>query len=176
MGCGASNDDVVNQKKGKKGAKGKKGGKSKAPGKPKNQKAGATDENESDDDEEEAPIVIVDAKPDILRKDIAKAYKAMSEKRERLRPQLRPYLGERRGLNALLEASSGSRLYESFSRANLSCCNLGRKTKIDDPTGDKGAAGGREGRIVIRVVCERRRRNIQGLRGTIKVDNAIAIS
>lgn len=94
MGCGSSSEDIVAQKKGK-GAK-KKGKKPNNKGKDKR-----TDDD--DDEEDDPPVVIIDAKPDILRKDIAKAYKAMTEKRDRLRPQLRPFLGERRGLNALLE-------------------------------------------------------------------------
>ena len=96
MGCTNSKDQVTTKKGGKKGAKGAKGGKKNTSRK----NVGGDDEST---DEQEADIVIIDAKPDALRKDIAKSYKAMSDKRERLRPQLRPLLGERRGLNAMLE-------------------------------------------------------------------------
>jgi hypothetical protein len=99
MGCAASQEDIESTKKGKKGKNPKKGNKRKSP---KKNKKSNDDESE---DEDFTPIVIADhdAKPEQLRKDINKIYKAITEKREKLKTQLRPFLAERRGINAMLE-------------------------------------------------------------------------
>lgn len=107
MGCTTSQEDTHNGKgsKGGKGGKGKDKGKGKGSnGVPKGGKKGKKGKKSTDDDEEdEIKIVIVDDKPEKIRKDINRVFKSISEKREKLRPQLRPLLGERLGITNMLE-------------------------------------------------------------------------
>lgn len=90
MGCASSTNQP------KKGGKGKKGAKTKKEKK----------RRESEDSDEDLdPIVLVDvnAKPEQIRKEINKTFKAITDKREKLKGQMRPFLAERRGLNAMLQ-------------------------------------------------------------------------
>ena len=93
MGCGSSSD--TGTKKGKKGKKGKNG-------KAKGSKAKQQDDEE-DPDFQPLEVVATDAKPEQLKKEINKTFKAMTEKRDKLKTALKPFLAERRGLNAALD-------------------------------------------------------------------------
>lgn len=71
----------------------------------KNKKSGKRKGGDDDDfnDEDGEPIVILDAKPEQLRKEITKVWKAINEKRDGLKKDIKPWLYERRGINAMLE-------------------------------------------------------------------------
>lgn len=79
MGCGGSKLDKKKRK-----------------GKRKKEEDGFNDENG-------VPIVLTEAKPEQIRRDLNKVYKAINEKRDKLKPEMRPVLSERRGLKATID-------------------------------------------------------------------------
>lgn len=94
MGVAASKNT---KKKKKKDPKDKTG-----PKKSKKQKLSKS-RNNGDTEDEEVSLIDMDAKPDVLRKQISKLAKTIAEKREKIKPQVKPMLAERRGLQSMLE-------------------------------------------------------------------------
>lgn len=107
MGCAASQEDV-------KGKKGKKGKGKKGKGKKK---------SSEDDDENFAPIsldvVNTETKPEKIRKEINKIYKVITDKRDKLKVQLRPFLAERRGIMTMLDEEKDRLTNLLEEKANL---------------------------------------------------------
>jgi hypothetical protein len=117
MGCIFSSSATKKGKKAHKKGKGKGKNKKNKKNKKSKSKKGSPDKKsaksskshrksnrrrQDDDDSIEDPLVLLDAKPDEIRKDIYKVFKSLSSRREKLKKEMRAFLAERRGIKQML--------------------------------------------------------------------------